>query len=144
MQSHLIQTSARMFAELSESEKSYALAELSESARTLALRSLSENTLRAYRSSIRGFRAWLDGRIASSELLTEYCVAEFEAGKSFAVVNQILAAVAWWCKLDDLPFLHPRREVFAGIRHEAHGRSRSSQGFGLVKRRACFRSRLAR
>lgn len=100
------------------------LTELSESAKTLALKALSENTLHSYTSAISRFRTWLGERQATDTSLTEYCVAQFEQGKSFPVVNQIIAAVAWWCKLTEIPVIQPKREVIAGIRREAHGRGR--------------------
>ena len=111
-----------------------ALADPPTEASELDAKSLSPNTIRSYRSSVRGFESWIadHNRKTDSKALTDYCIWLHKQGRTFASINTAIAAVAWLCKFQSIPTIAPKPSTIEGIRRESKDKKRGrGQSGGL-------------
>lgn len=94
--------------------------------------SIAPNTLRAYRRTTKQLEIWLNGRSLDDALLAEYILALHQEGKSPATVSQVVAAVKWYAKHQEVEIVgRITSSTLAGIRREGRGRGRG-QVDGIV------------
>lgn len=101
-------------------------AEVTKATEDLIVAGVSENTLRAYRRITKAIETWLNSRVLSDQLLAAYITHLHHTGKSPSTISQVIAAVKWSAKHQNLSLgeLPVASRTLAGIRREGKTRGR--------------------